>query len=82
MAQVITLTSLVLLLATLLMRSMVKFQGATNSIAYGISYFETGDDHNDADKGINGYIGLEQEVFNVYAGYEVVMTMLITKFTQ
>ncbi|WP_061038041.1 porin [Vibrio coralliirubri] len=50
--------------------NVVKFQGATSGIAYGISYFETGDDHNDADKGINGYIGLEQEVFNLYAGYE------------
>ncbi|MDA0155265.1 porin [Vibrio sp. Makdt] len=50
--------------------NVVKFQGATNSIAYAISYFETDDDHNDADKGVNGYIGIEQEVFSVYAGYE------------
>ncbi|KAB0288235.1 porin [Vibrio fortis] len=50
--------------------NVVKFQGATNGFAYGISYFETDDDHNDADKGVNGYIGLEQEVFSVYAGYE------------
>jgi len=50
--------------------NVVKFQGATNGFAYGISYFETEDDHNDADKGVNGYIGLEQEVFSVYAGYE------------
>ncbi|MCC5519389.1 porin [Vibrio splendidus] len=50
--------------------NVVKFQGATNGIAYAISYFETDDDHNDADKGVNGYIGIEQEVFNVYAGYE------------
>ena len=50
--------------------NVVKFQGSKNGIAYGISYFETDDDHNDADKGVNGYIGLEQEVFNVYAGYE------------
>ncbi|MBJ2147683.1 porin [Vibrio sp. IB15] len=50
--------------------NVVKFQGATNGIAYAISYFETGDDHNDADKGVNGYIGIEQEVFSVYAGYE------------
>ncbi|NOH33837.1 porin [Vibrio chagasii] len=41
-------------------------------IAYGISYFETKDSRNDDDfdKGVNGYIGLEQEVFNLYAGYE------------
>lgn len=50
--------------------NVVKFQGATNGFAYAISYFETEDDHNDADKGVNGYIGLEQEVFSVYAGYE------------
>ncbi|MFM2607194.1 porin [Vibrio chagasii] len=50
--------------------NVVKFQGATNGIAYAISYFETDDDHNDADKGVNGYIGIEQEVFSVYAGYE------------
>lgn len=50
--------------------NVVKFQGARDGIAYGISYFETGDDHNDADKGVNGYIGLEREVFNLYAGYE------------
>ncbi|CAK3925489.1 porin [Vibrio sp. 10N.286.51.C3] len=50
--------------------NVVKFQGATNGIAYAISYFETNDDHNDAEKGVNGYIGIEQEVFSVYAGYE------------
>ncbi|MEZ9544801.1 hypothetical protein BCV39_16790 [Vibrio sp. 10N.286.55.E10] len=50
--------------------NVVKFQGATNGIAYAISYFETDDDHNDAEKGVNGYIGIEQEVFSVYAGYE------------
>ncbi|OED68354.1 hypothetical protein A143_19690 [Vibrio splendidus ZS-139] len=52
--------------------NVVKFQGATSGIAYGISYFETKDSRNDEnfDKGVNGYIGLEQEVFNLYAGYE------------
>ena len=51
---------------------MVKFEGATSGIAYGVSYFETKDSRNDDkfDKGVNGYIGLEQEVFNLYAGYE------------
>ncbi|MEZ9418009.1 porin, partial [Vibrio sp. 10N.286.49.E1] len=33
-------------------------------------YFETDDDHNDADKGVNGYIGIEQGNVNLYAGYE------------
>ncbi|MBB1464724.1 porin [Vibrio sp. SG41-7] len=52
--------------------NVVKFQGATSGIAYGISYFETKDsrDNDKFDKGVNGYIGLEQEVFNLYAGYE------------
>ncbi|MEZ8017612.1 porin [Vibrio splendidus] len=58
--------------------NVVKFQGATSGIAYGISYFETKDSRNSTDskgkknfdKGVNGYIGLEQEVFNLYAGYE------------
>ncbi|MEZ9338427.1 porin [Vibrio splendidus] len=50
--------------------NVVKFQGATNGFAYGVSYFETDDDHNDADKGVNGYIGIEQGNVNLYAGYE------------
>ncbi|MUL01206.1 porin [Aliivibrio fischeri] len=50
--------------------NVVKFQGATNGFAYAVSYFETGDDHAKADKGVNGYVGIEQEIFNVYAGYE------------
>lgn len=27
--------------------------------------------HVDAEKGVNGYVGIEQEIFNVYAGYEL-----------
>lgn len=50
--------------------NVVKFQGATSGFAYGVSYFETGDNHVTADKGVNGYVGIEQEMFNVYAGYE------------
>ncbi|WCE28493.1 porin [Vibrio sp. SCSIO 43137] len=50
--------------------NVVKFQGSTSGFAYGISYFETADDHDVADSGVNGYLGLEQESFNVYAGYE------------
>ncbi|MFM2580178.1 porin [Vibrio fortis] len=50
--------------------NVVKFQGATSGFAYGVSYFETGDDHDTADKGVNGYVGFEHEIFNVYAGYE------------
>ncbi|WP_117235066.1 porin [Vibrio maerlii] len=50
--------------------NVVKFQGSTSGIAYGLSYFETDETHSDADKGVNGYLGFEHEVFNVYAGYE------------
>ena len=50
--------------------NVVKFQGSTSGFAYGVSYFETDDVHVDAEKGVNGYVGIEQEAFNVYAGYE------------
>lgn len=50
--------------------NVVKFQGSTSGFAYAVSYFETGDNHVTADKGVNGYVGIEQEIFNVYAGYE------------
>ncbi|MGR5205525.1 porin [Vibrio sp. PNB23_22_7] len=50
--------------------NVVKFQGATSGFAYGVSYFETSASHRAADKGVNGYIGLEQDMFNIYAGYE------------
>ncbi|MEF1230748.1 porin, partial [Vibrio fortis] len=50
--------------------NVVKFQGDTSGIAYGISYFETDEDHDAADKGVNGYVGYESEIFNVYGGYE------------
>ncbi|MUK38083.1 porin [Aliivibrio fischeri] len=63
--------------------NVIKFQGATNGFAYGVSYFETEDFHTsklvveqsvikkvENQKGVNGYVGIEQEIFNVYAGYE------------
>ena len=50
--------------------NVVKFQGSTSGFAYGISYFETSDVHVAAEKGVNGYVGIEQDIFNVYAGYE------------
>lgn len=50
--------------------NVVKFQGSTGFLAYGVSYFETKDSHRAADKGVNGYLGLESESFNIYAGYE------------
>ncbi len=51
--------------------NVVKFQGATSGFAYGVSYFETDDTHVDAQKGVNGYVGIEQDIFNIYAGYEL-----------
>lgn len=51
--------------------NVVKFQGATNGFAYGVSYFETDNVHTDSNKGVNGYVGIEQETFNIYAGYEL-----------
>ncbi|MGF1721022.1 porin [Vibrio kyushuensis] len=50
--------------------NVVKFEGSTVGVAYGISYFETEDSHSLADKGINGYLGYQHDAFNVYAGYE------------
>jgi len=50
--------------------NVVKFEGATSGFAYGVSYFETDESHRASDKGVNGYIGLEQDMFNIYAGYE------------
>lgn len=49
---------------------VTKFQGSTGGIAYGISHFSTSDNKHEADKGYNGYLGLEQETVNVYVGYE------------
>ncbi|MDD9173547.1 porin [Aliivibrio finisterrensis] len=50
--------------------NVVKFEGSTSGFAYGVSYFETKDSHKASDTGVNGYVGIEQEMFNVYAGYE------------
>ena len=56
--------------------NVIKFEGATSGVAYGISYFTTDADYDSADldngkdKGVNGYVGFEQDTFNVYAGYE------------
>ena len=52
--------------------NVVKFQGATSGFAYGVSYFETNESHSSPknDKGVNGYVGYESEIANVYGGYE------------
>ncbi|MCW4444944.1 porin [Vibrio splendidus] len=50
--------------------NVAKFQGATSGIAYGISVFDTDDNRDKGEMGYNGYIGVEQEMFNIYAGYE------------
>ena len=48
---------------------VIKFQGATNGIAYGISRYNQ-DDTKDAATGYNGYVGYKADMFSVYAGYE------------
>ncbi|PMH31766.1 hypothetical protein BCU71_11910 [Vibrio lentus] len=50
--------------------NVAKFQGATSGVAYGISVFDTDDNREKGEIGYNGYIGVEQEMFNIYAGYE------------
>ncbi|MDE1513613.1 porin [Vibrio sp. dsl-7] len=50
--------------------NVFQFRGKTASIAYGISYFDTSDDRDEADSGLNGFIGYESDLFNIYAGYE------------
>jgi hypothetical protein len=50
--------------------NVIKFEGKASAFAYGISTFETDDDREAAETGYNGYFGVEQEVFNIYAGYE------------
>ncbi|MRI35331.1 porin [Endozoicomonas sp. OPT23] len=53
--------------------NVVKFQGSTQGVVYGISYFENeksklAADNND--RGYNGYVGYEAGVVNVYVGHE------------
>ncbi|MBF4254378.1 porin, partial [Vibrio anguillarum] len=50
--------------------NVFQFRGQASSIAYGISYFDTSDDRDAADSGINGFLGFKSETVNVYAGYE------------
>ncbi|ENM5735154.1 porin [Vibrio mimicus] len=50
--------------------NVIKFQGSTSGFAYGISTSETSDDRTKADTAYNGYVGIEQSAFKVYAGYE------------
>lgn len=47
---------------------VIKFQGATNGVAYGLSHYNV-DDSKDSAKGYNGYVGYEADKFSVYAGY-------------
>ncbi|AUI85779.1 hypothetical protein BS333_04985 [Vibrio azureus] len=47
---------------------VIKFEGSTSGIAYGASYFSV--EESNEYKGANGYLGLEQDVYNVYVGYE------------
>ncbi|RBM71248.1 porin [Vibrio tarriae] len=50
--------------------NVIKFQGSTSGFAYGISTSETNDDRTKAETAYNGYVGIEQSAFKVYAGYE------------
>jgi hypothetical protein len=50
--------------------NVIKFEGKASAFAYGISTFETDDNREKAETGYNGYFGVEQETFKVYAGYE------------
>ena len=50
--------------------NVIKFEGNTSGFAYGIATFETDDNREKAETGYNGYVGLEKEIFSVYAGYE------------
>ncbi|MGF1746307.1 porin [Vibrio minamisatsumaniensis] len=50
--------------------NVVKFEGVTSGIAYGISAFDTDDNREKGEMGYNGYVGVEQDMFNIYAGYE------------
>ncbi|MFA0520199.1 porin, partial [Vibrio sp. 10N.222.55.E8] len=47
--------------------NVVKFEGATSGIAYGISAFDTDDNREKGEMGYNGYVGVEQDMFNIYA---------------
>ncbi|ERB67344.1 porin [Vibrio coralliilyticus] len=50
--------------------NVFKFQGSTSGFAYGISASDSSDDRDAAESTYNGYVGVEQETFNIYAGYE------------
>ncbi len=56
--------------------NVVKFEGSTQGVVYGISYFEAEDLKDTAtevkrnDRGYNGYVGYEAGVVNVYVGHE------------
>ncbi|WKY59003.1 porin [Vibrio sp. SNU_ST1] len=50
--------------------NVIKFEGKASAFAYGISTFETDDNREKAETGYNGYFGVEQETYKVYAGYE------------
>lgn len=49
---------------------VIKFQGDSEGVAYGISYFKVGDDTESSAIGVNGYLGYKADTFAVYAGLE------------
>ncbi|MGX9418697.1 porin [Vibrio sp. WJH972] len=49
---------------------VIKFEGSSSGVAYGISYFKVGDNTGDSEAGVNGYLGYKADTFAVYAGLE------------
>ena len=49
---------------------VIKFQGAVNGIAYGISHYNQSEEKKEDATGFNGYVGYQADMFSVYAGYE------------
>lgn len=49
--------------------NVIKFQGTTDGVAYGVSYFDS-DFETNTWAGLNGYLGYKADTFEVYAGYE------------
>jgi hypothetical protein len=49
---------------------VIKFEGSSEAIQYGISYFKTGENTGDSDSGVNGYVGYKVDTFAVYGGLE------------
>ncbi|WP_159738954.1 porin [Vibrio atypicus] len=49
---------------------VVKFEGMKEGFKYGVSYYGDRDTNKEGQRGFNGYVGFENEQFQVNAGYE------------